>query len=131
MPGTVVRDALAPNLVSGATLTSAGTTNGTPYEIGWVGDVQFELVPATVSGTSPTLDITIQAADDSAFTTNVVTIGRFSQANNTNVKQLNAYVGKRYVRAVVVVGGTTPSFAGTTLTPVPKHDRRVRNTTTA
>ncbi len=131
MPGTVVRDTLAPNLASGATLNAAGSTNGTAYEIGWVGDVQFELVAATATGTTPTLDVTIQGADDSGFTSNVVTLGRFSQSSAVGTKQLNCYVGKRYVRAVVVLGGTTPSFAGSTITPVPKHDRRVRATTTA
>lgn len=132
MPGTVVRDALAPNLFSGSTLNSAGTTNGTAHEIGWSGLTQFYLQSATATGTSPTLDVELQGADDSGFTTNVVSLGRFAQVTTaTAVRQLAVHVDKRYVRARVVVGGTTPSFASSTLTPVPRHDRRVRKTTTA
>jgi alpha-D-ribose 1-methylphosphonate 5-phosphate C-P lyase len=134
MPGTVVRDALEANLLTGATLNAAGTTNGTAVEVLWPGDVQFYLTTATVTGSSPTMTVLIQGADDSGFTTNVVDIGAFDAVGDEDnaVKQLGSlFVDKRYVRARVALAGTSPVYTGSTVTMVPPHDRRVRATSTA
>jgi hypothetical protein len=133
MPGTVVRDALAPNLAVGATLNAAGTTNGTVVDLGEMHEVQIELATATVTGTGPTLNVELQGSDSPTFATGNVSYGRFAQVGDEdNIRrQLQVFISKRYIRAVVVVAGTTPVFTGTTITPVLEHDRRVRLTTTA
>jgi hypothetical protein len=44
---------------------------------------------------------------------------------------MDADVFKRYIRATPVIGGTSPSYAGSTLQVVIEHDRRVAATDTA
>lgn len=135
MPGTLVRDALAPALHTGVTLNAAGSTNGTAAEVSKPGDVRVFLVTSTVTGTSPTLDVQIQGADDSGFTTNVVSHGRFalltggSQSNTTHV--LDTRSDKRYMRAVATLGGTSPVYTGTTIYVREADDRRTPLTDTA
>jgi hypothetical protein len=117
MPGSYVKDAASPNLAGGSTLNAAGSTNGTVVEVLWPADTRVQLITGTVSGTSPTLDVELKGADDLAFTQNVVSFGRFAALTGgaqSNVSRfLEADVYKRYVRATVVLGGTTPSYAGT------------------
>lgn len=133
MPGTFARDTLEPNLLSGATLNAAGTTNGTAHEILWARDVSFELVTGTVTGTTPTMTVLIQGADDSGFTANVVDIAAFDAVGDEDAvtKQLTTFVDKRFIRARVTLAGTSPVYTGSTCKPVPKHNQRVRATTTA
>jgi len=139
MPGTVVRDALAANLASGSTLNAAGTTNGTAVDLHWSHEVVFELVTSTVTSTSDsaTLNVEIKGADDSGFTVNVVSFGRFAALSGTDAaqsnvtRQLRAFAQKRYVRATVIVGGTAPVYTGTTIKALLPNDRRVAATTTA
>ena len=127
MPGPYVTDLNAPNLLAGSTLTAAGSTNGTIAELDWVHGTTFVLTTATATGTSPTLDITIQGSESSTFATGVVTLGRFSQATAAGaVLELTTFVDSKFVRAVVVPGGTTPSFAGSTLVPQLEHYNRTR-----
>jgi hypothetical protein len=120
MPGSYVKDAASVNLATGATLNAAGSTNGTVVEVLWPGETRIQLTTGTVAGTSPTADIEVKGADDAAFTQNVVSYGRFSGLTGgaqSNVDRwLEADVYARYVRATVVLGGTTPSYVGTTIT---------------
>lgn len=132
MPGTLVQDALAPNILVGATLNAAGTTNSTAVQVDRPGDVAFVLTLGTVTGTTPTSDITIQGSDDNTFATGVVTYGQIETSGGSQSsisRQISAYVSKQYVRAVVVLGGTSPSYAGSTLVPRQLHDRRTRSVT--
>lgn len=139
MPGTLVRDANALNLAAGATLTAAATVTGTAVDISKPQDVQFELATATVgsTGNSATLSVEIKGADDLAMSVNVVSFGRFSALSGTDAAQSNlkrylrARVDKRYVQATLVIGGTAPTYAGTTITPVMKDLLRNAKTTTA
>jgi hypothetical protein len=65
---------------------------------------------------------------------NVVSYGRFSSIAGGVVgstRVMDADVFKRYIRATPVIGGTTPSYAGSTLQVVIEHDRRVAATDTA
>jgi hypothetical protein len=135
MPGTLVRDALAPNLLTGATLGAAGSTNGTEVQLDKPEDVTFVLDTGTVTGTNPTISVVIQGSDVSGFGSGVVTFGTIgittgNAAAQSNVeRQITTYVNKRYVRAVVTLGGTNPVYTGTTLTPRQKHDRRTATST--
>ncbi len=135
MPGTLVRDALAPALHTGATLNAAGSTNGTAVEVSKPGDVRVFLVTSTVTGTTPTLDVELQGADDTAFTVNKVSYGRFAQLSGGSqsavTRVLDMDVFKRYMRAVVTVGGTTPVYTGTTIYVREGEDRMTPLTDTA
>lgn len=135
MPGSLVRDALAPQVLTGATLNAAGTTNGTVQEIDKPGDVRAVLTLGTVTGTSPTLGVELKGADDAAFSVNVVSFGQFaassggSQSNTTKVFDFRC--DKQYIRATVVAGGTSPVYTGSTCYIRQENDRRTPATDTA
>lgn len=133
MPGTVVRDANAPNLLAGSTLNAAGTTNGTAWDAQWPGDVQFVLTTGTVTGTdTPTIVVDIQGCETSDFSTaDVVTLATLTAAASSATVEATTFVDSRYVRARVTVSGTSPVFTGSTIVPALPHDRRVRDTTGA
>lgn len=132
MPGTVVRDTLAPDLLSGKTLTTAGGAfNGTAWEALWPGEVQFTLYVPTATGTTPTMTVTIEGCETSDFSTDdVVAYGTFSVVDPADASNfgLTTYVDSKYVRASGIVTGTSGVMTGSTLTPVLPHDRRVRGT---
>lgn len=120
MPGSQVRDALAPALHTGVTLNAAGSTNGTAIQVDKPQQVRVIVTyPATVTGTTPTADIEIQASNDSTFSTGVVSEGRFKQGSGGSqanvVAVLETRITKRYARAVVTLGGTTPVYTGLTI----------------
>jgi hypothetical protein len=131
MPGTVVRDALEPDLLDGVTLTTAAGANqaGTAREIGWSGETRFELTTAGKSGTTPTIAVDIQGSEKSDFSDDVVTLGTITAVDvaNGSVRGIDAFVNSRYVRAVSTVTGTSGVYTGSTLYAVPFHDRRQRS----
>lgn len=131
MTGTYVSDATAPNLLSGATLNAAGTTNGTAQELSYPGGyARFHILTGTVTGTSPTLNVRIQGADDSGFSAGVVTICRFRQVGDEDNADVFAsgYVGnKRYFRAEVVIAGTSPVYTGSTCVAEAPHFKRLKS----
>jgi hypothetical protein len=132
MPGTLVQDSLAPNLLAGSTLNAAGTTNGTIVQLDRPGEVAFVLTLGTVTGTSPTLDVTIQGSDVANFGSGVITYGQIETSGGSQsnaVRQISARAYHRFVRAVVVVGGTSPVYTGSTLVPRLPQDRRTRTVT--
>ena len=131
MPGTVVRDSIAVDLLAAHTLTTAGATAaaGTAFEILWPGEVQFALVINAVTGTTPVMWIEIEGCETSDFTTaDVVTIAEMTVGDEADdaVFAVNTFVDSKYVRAVVSVSGTTAVYTGATLKAVLPHDRRVR-----
>lgn len=121
MPGTQVHDANAANLLTGATINSAATTQGTPVQVDRPGDCAAVLKTATVTGTSPTISVTIQSSDDATFASGVIGHGTFGISTGTaaaqsNVeKKLMVYITKRYARAVVTTAGTSPVYTGATV----------------
>lgn len=130
MPGTVVRDALAPNLLAANTLTTAGgTTTGTAWEALWPGLVQFTVAVASVTGTTPTCRINIQGSESPTFAAGTVvsygSIQLAAEAANSSFG-LTTHVDSRYVRLQTIVAGTTAVYTATA-TPVLPHDRRVRS----
>lgn len=125
-PGTLVRDSLAPTLQNG---NITANTTGAATEVNKPAEVRFEAkVTGTVTGTSPTLDIEVQASDSSSFASGVVSLGRFKQlvaadASSAVTHYLQARCYKRYVRIVATVGGTTPVFNGVQVRAREAHDR--------
>lgn len=69
--------------------------------------VPVEVVVSAVSGTSPTLNVTIQESDDDSTYTDLV---KFPQITAVGRHMRLVQSAKRYLRADYVVGGTTPSF---------------------
>jgi hypothetical protein len=132
MPGTLVTDANAANLLAGATLNAAGTTTSTVVQLDRPDEVIFRLVQGVVTGTSPTIRITVQGSDDSSFAT-FVTYGTFgasgTQATAGVSKQLTASAYLKYVRLSVVVGGTSPVYTGSTVYCQPENYLRTRTVT--
>lgn len=91
------------------------TTPHTPWA-----QQEVVLIVHEVSGTSPTLDATLQGYDGS----NWVNIASFPQITAVGVYKLTPKVATRYedLRLALTVGGTTPSFklsAGITIGEYP------------
>lgn len=125
--GTNNRDDDATNLLTGATLNAAGTTAATAVQVDRPGDVAFVLTTSTVTGTSPTLTVIITASDTSDFSDDVVTVATLTStgANEDNKTYgVNAKVYKKYVKAGVTVGGTSPVYTSSTLYITPPHYKR-------
>jgi hypothetical protein len=116
MAGTLVHDAAVTALQATATITT--TANGAWINTGRANVKRIRLqATGAVSGSAHTLDVEIQAADDSSGT-NTVSLGKFTQTTatlGTTSKYLDVDVQKPWVRAVLTMGSTS-SFAGVTIT---------------
>jgi len=136
-PGTIVSDALEANLLAGATLNAAGTTNGTAVQVDRPGDVAVVLETSTVTGTTPTISITVQGSDDQTFATGVVEYGTIRlqsglPAAQSNVRKvIQPIMHKKWARAVVTVAGTTPVYTGSTLKVKQEHYFETASTSAA
>jgi len=86
--------------------TATGSSAG--VELGDKSTVRLDLAVTAASGTSPTLDITIEASPDNSTWTSV---GTFTQATGVTT-QHKVFTGlDRYVRSRRTIGGTgSPSF---------------------
>lgn len=87
--------------------TQTASTNSTGIELGdramWRGTLDV----TAASGTTPTLDVTLQtSADNSTWRT----LGTFTQKTTTGSERKSFAGCDRYVRATSVIAGTTPSF---------------------
>lgn len=129
MPGTVVRDANEVDLLSGVTLNATGSdVAGTAVEVLWPEGVQILVETGTITGTSPTLELVVQASENSDFSTEpVVEVGRINLTGTDDDGEFAIVANGdfRYVRASVTIAGTTPVFTGTTakVVPVAYHRR--------
>lgn len=100
-------------------VTATTTTTGTGVDISTYGDdALFILSVGTVSGTSPTLDVTIQSSSTSGGTyTTEVTFGQVTASTKFACGGLNCEgnnsggLARKFIRAVGTIAGTTPSFA--------------------
>ena len=95
--------------------------NGTAFDRLWMPHtpVVFCLaVSGTISGTSPTCDVKIQGSNDNG--SNWSDIVSFTQVTTSASKQYKrALVPYKQVRAVVDVGGTSPSYGSVLCSIVP------------
>jgi len=86
---------------------STSIDNGSSSTAGGIGYLQV----VDLSGTSPTLDVTIQHSDDDGVTdpwSAVCTFTQVTAAHSSERKEITGTV-KRYTRAVWTLGGTSPS----------------------
>jgi hypothetical protein len=94
-----------------AARTATGQTSGIDLQA-YDGDVVFLLDSAAGSGTSPTLDVTIEdSADNSSFA--AISGAAFTQVTGTASAQklvINKDSARRYVRVKYTIGGSSPSF---------------------
>ena len=89
---------------------AAGTTFSNVFETeDWMRSVEVVAKLDTVSGSSPTLDITLQFSDDGQT---FVDEDSMTQIVGTGTSRLNVALRYRYARLKFVVGGTTPVFTG-------------------
>ena len=111
-PGNFVKDTLAPVLISDAADTEA-TTTVSYQQVNRAWDAAVVVAETgTVTGTTPTCDIAIWAADDSSGT-NAVQVAAFRQLDGDDDDvRLFAQVRllKPYLGAVATVAGTDPVF---------------------
>ena len=119
-PGASAADFKAIQLISGTyTATTNGSSKdtttgtekiGTNVPAGREGTIYLN-VGGPVSGSSPTLDVTVQDSPDGLTWYTHIAITQ-ATATTTAVKRYGTdfYSFGRYVRARCVIGGTTPSF---------------------
>jgi len=92
------------NLMSG---TSTASANGTAVELGDRGTARLTLAVTAGSGTTPTLDITIETSADG---TTWRTAGTFTQATGVTSERKSFSGIDKFIRARSTIAGTTPSF---------------------
>lgn len=98
------RTAAAGNLTATATLTGIDLKGQFPH----VGSFDAVVHVPSVSGTSPTLDITVQEAQTVGGSYRTIqTMPTITAAGTYKVRVVN---NRRAVRFVLTVGGTTPNF---------------------
>lgn len=102
-------------LASEAAVTA--TTNGTWVDVGEGRNMTLLLTWLNNSGTSPTLDVTVQTSQDAgvADTARAVnslsTAGAFAQKTTSSGTQRKEFgPTARYVRVVLTLGGTSPNY---------------------
>lgn len=103
--GTYVKDALAPQLADGSTVSTTSNGAWTAVERPW--DVAVVMATGTVTGTG-SVEVAIEAADDASGTNSVV-VGAFGTVAATDDDQERILVSsthKPYMRAVYTVTGT-------------------------
>lgn len=82
------------------------TGNGSGIELGDRRVARLKLDVTAASGTSPTLDVTIQTSRDGSTW---YTSGTFAQKTGVS-NESKVFAVDRFVRASWTIGGTTPSF---------------------
>lgn len=88
---------------------TAATENGEWLDIGVGANIVLSAVASGVGGTSPTFDITIQTSPTNDGN-NVRTLGSaFTQITANGSQRASFACADRYIRARVVVGGTSPT----------------------
>lgn len=97
------------DLTLAASAARTATGNGSTVEPGDRGVARLRLNVTAASGTTPTLNVTIQTSHDG---TTWRTAGTFTQATATG-EQRAAFNIDRFVRASWAIAGTTPSFTFT------------------
>lgn len=93
---------------------SAGANTSSPVSApGGAADVLVMVHVSAVSGTSPTLNVTLEQSADGSSGWTAVTGGVVAQLTAAGSGMANAAVTQSYIRVVATVGGTaTPTVTG-------------------
>lgn len=89
--------------------------NGSAIDLrDYVGDVKVILSTSAGGGTTPTLDVKLQESDATGSGFTDISGAAFAQvtdaADSTEAIVISADSNKRYLRAVVTIDGTNPTF---------------------
>lgn len=89
--------------------------NGSAIDLrDYVGDVKVILSTSAGGGTTPTLDVKLQESDATGSGFTDISGAAFTQvtdaADSTEAIVISADSNKRYLRAVVTIDGTSPTF---------------------
>lgn len=79
-----------------------------PVEVGDKGTLRLDLDVTAASGTTPTLDGTVQTSKSEAGPWR--TLGSFAQATAAGTERKSFSGCDRWARVAFTIGGTTPSF---------------------
>lgn len=91
-----------------ASAARTATGNGSAVALGDLGTVRLLLDVTAASGTTPTLDVTVETSYDGS--TGWTSLGTFAQKTAAGTQRKSFSGCDRYVRATWTIGGTTPSF---------------------
>lgn len=84
------------------------TGNGTAVELGDKGTVRLKLDVTAASGTTPTLDVTIETSSDNGVSDSWRSLGTFAQKTGVSA-EFKSFPGcDQFVRSRRTIGGTTP-----------------------
>lgn len=91
------------------------TANGSGIDIrDYVGDLKVVLSSSAGGGTAPTLDVKLQDSDSSGGTYADISGAAFTQvtgaAASTQSLTIDADAVKQFIRAVITIAGTSPTF---------------------
>lgn len=123
MPGTYVHDSTVTKLHNAVAISTATTTTGTGVKVGKPGLVRFKQSTGAITGTSATFDTEIQGSDDDGSTDAYVTLGKFdtlTESDDSETHYIVVQLYKKYVRAVTITTGTSPT-AAVTVTMEERH----------
>ena len=108
------------DLNSGLTITQmvniaakTATFNATGVDVsGYKGTLLVALLVGTVSGTTPTLDVKLQASADNSSWSDITgaTFTQVTASDSYTKIGIDVTQGLKYLRAVSTIAGTTPSF---------------------
>lgn len=101
--------------INGVTYTTSGNTGGITSTTH--SSYSFQLWVGTVTGTSPTMDFKIQQSFDNSLWTDLYHFPRITGSSQWFITP-NLRVTGTWIRYVRTITGTSPSFAGTTVTRI-------------
>lgn len=96
-------------LLASTALTTTGTS--TAMDVGGAGTLRCQVQVSAVSGTTPSITVTVQTSHDAAATDAWRTAGAaFSAVTTVANSPYQSFAVDRYVRVSYVISGTTPSL---------------------
>lgn len=87
---------------------ATASVNGAPIECGERVTACLTLSVIAATGTTPTLDVTVQTRESQTAAWR--TVGSFAQATGVSSERKSFPGLDRWVRAIATLGGTTPAF---------------------
>ena len=113
---TILRQALdklqLTNLHATAARTATGSATGVNVQAR-DGDLYLVLDSAAGTGTTPTLDVTVESSDTLGGTYTAITGAAFTRVTTTASQQslvISKDEARHFIRVTYTLGGTTPSF---------------------
>lgn len=104
-----LRDTSPGTPINALTMSNAGTYFTEPMHVGRFSEILAFLLTTTHSGSTPTLNIKFQTSPDKITWSDLgVSFAQVTTTDGQTLVKLSAF--GRYIRAVITLGGTTPSY---------------------